>query len=211
MNIHTQTTGEFKIVPSRNQALDHRGGGFSAALRFSLLAIMAFGLLLPAAGAWFGQLLFPEQARGSLIERGGKVIGSALIAQPFADSRYFRPRPSAAGYDPKAMSGSNWGPGNPALRERIAASSAEVAAREHVAAGAIPPDLVTASGSGMDPHISPASAALQVERVARARNMDPDQVRALVETHTQQPVGGVLGQARVNVLQLNLALDEAKP
>lgn len=211
MNTHSHTTSELDAVPSHNAELDHHGSGFGTAARFALVAILAFGLLLPVTGAWLGQLLFPEQARGSLIERDGKVIGSVLVAQPFADARYFYPRPSAASYDPKAMSGSNWAPSNPALRERIAASSAEVAAREHVAAGAIPPDLVTASGSGIDPHISPAAALLQVERVAKARAMDPARIRALVSAHTEQPTGGVLGQARVNVLQLNLAMDAHRP
>src|SRR4249919_3484033 len=142
MNIQSQTTGEFAAVPARNANLDNRGGGFGPAIRFSLLAIMVFGLVLPGIGAGLGQLLFPDQARGSLLMRDGKVVGSALIAQPFADAKYFHPRPSAAGagYDPTAMSGSNWGPSNPALRERIAASSAEVAKLENVAASAIPSD-----------------------------------------------------------------------
>jgi K+-transporting ATPase ATPase C chain len=211
MNTSSHATGEFPALPTPNSALDHSGGGLGTATRFAFVAIIAFGLLLPAAGVLLGQLLFPAQARGSLIERDGKVLGSALIAQPFADDKYFRPRPSAAGFDPRAMSGSNWAPSNPALRERIAASSAEVAAREQVAVSAIPSDLVTASGSGVDPHISPTAADLQIERVATARHMAPERVRALVVENTEQPTVSVFGQARVNVLQLNLALDEATP
>jgi K+-transporting ATPase ATPase C chain len=211
MNTQAKTTGEFPAIPDSSLVLDQRGGGLGTATRFALVAILAFGLLLPLVGVLLGQTLFPAQAHGSLIDRNGKVLGSALIAQPFADNRYFRPRPSAAGFDPRAMSGSNWAPSNPALRERIAANSAEVVAREHVAADAIPSDLVTASGSGMDPHISPAAAALQVARVARTRHMEPERVQALVAAHTEAPTFGVFGQARVNVLQLNLALDEASP
>jgi K+-transporting ATPase ATPase C chain len=192
MNTQAKTTGEFPAIPDSSLVLDQRGGGLGTATRFALVAILAFGLLLPLVGVLLGQTLFPAQAHGSLIDRNGKVLGSALIAQPFADNRYFRPRPSA-------------------LRERIAANSAEVVAREHVAADAIPSDLVTASGSGMDPHISPAAAALQVARVARTRHMEPERVQALVAAHTEAPTFGVFGQARVNVLQLNLALDEASP
>ena len=211
MSTTSHITDEFPTLAAASAKLDQGGGGFGTAVRFALVVIACFGLLLPAVGVLLGQGLFPAQANGSLIEHDGRVVGSALIAQAFADEKYFRPRPSAAGFDPKAMSGSNWAPSNPALRERVAATSAEVAAREHVPASAIPSDLVTASGSGMDPHISPAAAALQIERVARARHLDVSRVRALVAAHTEPPTGGVLGQARVNVLQLNLALDEATP
>lgn len=210
MSASSQVTGEFPLLDPR-ASLDARGGGLGVAARFAVLAVLAFGLLLPTVAVLLGQALFPSQARGSLLERDGKVVGSSLLAQPFVDDGYFRPRPSAAGYDPRAMSGSNLAPGNPALRERIAAESAAVSAREHVRASQIPVDLVTASGSGMDPHISPAAAALQVPRVAKARGMDAARVRALVAANTRMPVAGVLGQPRVNVLQLNLALDAASP
>ena len=191
----------------RTSLLEHDGGGWLRALRFAIVSIALLGLAFPIVAALIGQVLFPAQARGSLIERDGVVVGSSLVAQPFADARYFQPRPSAANYDPKALAGSNWAPSNPQLRERIAAGSAAIAARESVPAHAIPSDLVTASGSGIDPHISPAAAELQVARVAQARNLPPERVRALVAANTQGPTWGALGQARVNVLQLNLALD----
>lgn len=211
MNTRTKTTGEFAAVAPHAPTLDQHGGGFGTAARFGVVAILAFGILLPVTGVWLGELLFPARARGSLVERDGRVIGSTLIAQPFAHARYFQPRPSAAGYDPRAMSGSNLAASNPALRERIAASSADVATRERVEPSAIPSDLVTASGSGMDPHISPAAARLQAARVAEARGLPIAAVQALIDEHIEGPSLGVLGQARVNVLELNLALDEASP
>jgi potassium-transporting ATPase KdpC subunit len=207
----SRITGEFKVVAPSNTALDQRGGGIGVALRFAVTAIVTVGLLFPTLTALTGQLLFPAQARGSLVERNGVVVGSTLVAQPFVADGYFQPRPSAASYDPKALAGSNWAPGNPALRERIAAASAAVAEREHTSAAGIPSDLVTASGSGIDPHISPAAAALQVSRVAQARGLDPARVTQLVASNTQAPTWGILGQARVNVLQLNLALDALNP
>lgn len=177
------------------------------ALRFSIVSIICAGLLFPVVTALVGQTLFPAQANGSLITRDGVVVGSSLVAQPFADARYFQPRPSAAGYDPRALAGSNWAPSNPALRERIAATSAAIAEREGVAANTIPSDLVTASGSGIDPHISAAGSRLQTARVALARGLSESQVQGLVDGNTQAPTFGVFGQARVNVLELNLALD----
>jgi K+-transporting ATPase ATPase C chain len=195
----------------RNSALDHDGGGWLCALRFAVLSIAVLGLAFPIAIALLGQALFPVQARGSLVERDGVVVGSSLVAQPFADARYFQPRPSAANHDPRALAGSNWAPSNPALRERIAASSAAIATRESVAASKIPVDFVTASGSGIDPHISPAAARLQAARVAQARGLAPARVQALIDANTQAPAWGVLGQSRVNVLQLNLALDRTTP
>lgn len=197
------------MTPS--SSLDSRGGGPLAWLRFAAVGVIGAGLLYPAVAVLAGQSLFPAQARGSLIERDGVVVGSSLVAQPFVGAGYFQPRPSAAGFDPRAVSGSNLGPGNPALRERIAATSAEVSAREGIAARDVPVDLVTASGSGIDPHISPAAAAVQVARVARARGLPVADVQALVARHTAGPDLGVFGQARVNVLELNLALDAAKP
>jgi potassium-transporting ATPase KdpC subunit len=196
---------------SSSRSLDAIGGGWWPALRFSAIAILVCGLAFPAIATLLGGALFPAQANGSLLTRDGVVVGSALVAQPFTAARYFSPRPSAAGYDPKALAGSNLAPTNPALRERIAGTSTEVAAREHVAATAIPSDLVNTSGSGIDPHISPAAAQLQVARVAAARKLTVAQVEAVVAAHTQAPTFGVLGQARVDVLQLNLALDALTP
>lgn len=189
--------------------LDERGGGARTWLVFAFLYAVVCGLLYPAIAVGLGGLLFADAARGSLVERGGRVVGSALVAQPFADARYFAPRPSAANFDPRAAAGSNWAPSNPALAERIAAQSQAIAEREQVAASAIPPDLVTASGSGLDPHISVAAAELQVARVARARGLDAATVRAMVAAHVEAPTLGILGQPRVNVLALNLALDAA--
>lgn len=201
------------LKPGRITPLDERGGGVWPALAGSALFVVVCGLVYPAVATLIGGLLFPQQANGSLIERDGRVVGSRLVAQPFADARYFQPRPSAAGYEPKAMSGSNLASSNPVLRERMTKDSAAVAARDGVAAGAVPSELVAASGSGMDPHLSPAGAATQVARVARARGVAADDVAALVQAHTQPPTFGVLGQPRVNVLELNLALDArlAKP
>jgi K+-transporting ATPase ATPase C chain len=157
-----------------------------------------------------GQTLFPAQTEGSLIRAAdGTVIGSRLIAQEFTRPEYFRPRPSAAGYNAASTGGSNYGPSNPdhlqAIQERIDA----IVAEDGVTPEQIPSEMVTASGAGMDPHIPPAGAEIQITRVARARNVDPGRVRELVVAHTEPPTLGFLGRARVNVLELNLALDEA--
>lgn len=188
--------------------LDDGGGGAWPALAGSALFVVVCGLVYPAIATLLGGLLFPHQANGSLIERDGRVVGSSLVAQPFADARYFQPRPSAAGFDPKAVSGSNLASSNPALRERMVKDSAAVAARDGVAAASIPSELITASGSGIDPHVSPAGAQLQVKRVAQARGLPAEEVAALVDSHTAGRTLGVLGEPRVNVLALNLALDE---
>ena len=131
---------------------------------------------------------------------------SALVAQPFEGARWFQPRPSAAGYDPMAQAGSNQARSNPALQQRVQEAQAAVAARDGVAPNAVAGELVTQSGSGLDPHISPQGAAQQVARVAQARALAPERVTALVALHTEGPQFGVFGQPRVNVLQLNLAL-----
>ena len=135
------------------------------------------------------------------------MVGSSLVAQPFADARYFAPRPSAAGYNPVGAAGSNWGASNPALHERMAADSAAAAARDGLPAGELPSELISASGSGLDPHITPAAAQLQAARVARARGWPEAEVLTLVQAHTEPPMLGFYGGARINVLQLNLALD----
>jgi K+-transporting ATPase ATPase C chain len=192
---------------TRVSSLDQSGGGWLSAVRFAFVAIILTGLAFPLFATALGQALFPTQARGSLIVRDGVAVGSSLVAQPFAADKYFQPRPSAASFDPRAMSGSNWAPSNPALRERIETSSQAIAAREGVAATAIPVDLVTASGSGIDPHISPAAAHLQVARVAKVRGLSIAEVQGFVDANTLTPTFGVLGQSRVNVLELNLALD----
>lgn len=188
--------------------LDNEGGGAWSALAGGALFVVVCGLVYPTVATLLGGWLFPRQANGSLIERDGRVVGSSLVAQPFADARYFQPRPSAAGFDPKAVSGSNLASSNPALRERIAKDSATAATRDGVPAQSLPGDLITASGSGIDPHVSPAGAQIQVKRVAQARGLPADEVAALVRSHTERRTLGVLGEPRVNVLELNLALDE---
>lgn len=189
-------------------SLDDRGGSARSMIVYALVFIAVCGVLYPALATMIGGALFPLQARGSLIERDGVVVGSSLVAQPFVSDRYLQPRPSAAGYDVFALAGSNWAPGNPALRERIAATSADVAAREGIAADILPIDLVTASGSGIDPHVSPEAAFLQVARIARARGVSEAVVRDLIQAHALAPTFGMLGQPRVNVLETNLALDD---
>lgn len=194
--------------PTSNPALDD-GGALRGSFVLALVILLGFGAWYSALGAGIGSMLFPVQARGSLVERDGKVVGSSLVAQPFTHAHYFRPRPSAAGHDPMAAAGSNQSRTNPDLRARIGAAVAEVAAREGVAEEAVPADLVTQSGSGLDPHISPAGARIQVARVAAARGLPVDAVQRLVAAHTLPMQFGLLGQPRVNVLELNLALDAA--
>ena len=177
---------------------------------FALLGTLVCGVLYPAIATLAGGALFAAQAQGSLITKNSVVVGSSLIAQPFSAPQYFQARPSAANFNPTAASGSNWAPSNPALRERMAATSAEISVREKHDAAAIPADLISASGSGLDPHISPAAAYFQADRVATARGLSVAQVRAEVDRHTEAPSLGVFGQARVNVLLLNLSLDQAE-
>lgn len=177
------------------------------ALRGALVLILLCGGLYPLAAVLLGGTLFPAQATGSLITRDGRVIGSALVGQPFAAPGYFQGRPSAAGHDPMAAAGSNLASSNPALRARAAATAAAIATAEGVAPEAIPIDLVAASGSGMDPHISPEAARIQIRRVAGVRGLPEAQVAELVSRLTEGPALSVLGQPRVHLLQLNLALD----
>ena len=179
------------------------------ALALAGVSLLGFGLLYSLAGVGLGSVLFPHQAGGSLIERDGKVVGSSLVAQPFADDRYFQSRPSAAKYDVMALAGSNQARTNPDLRSRIDEARAAVAAREGVAPDAVPSDLVTQSGGGIDPHLSPAAVRIQVARVARARGLPMSEVERLVAEHTTAPQFGLLGAPRVTVLELNLALDGA--
>lgn len=184
--------------------------GLRAPLVFAVVILAGFGLAYSAAGATLGGVLFPAQARGSLVESGGKVVGSVLVAQPFADARYLQPRPSAAGYDPMAAAGSNQARSNPDLRKRIDEARAAVADRDGIAPAQVPAELATQSGGGLDPHVTPEGARVQVARIARARGLAPAQVQAVVDAHTEAPQFGVLGAARVNVLAVNLALDAAR-
>lgn len=183
------------------------------ALTMVLLLTVLTGLIYPLTVTGLAQLVFPEQANGSLIVREGKVIGSKLIGQHFDEPKYFWGRPSATApfpYNAAASGGSNLGPTNPVLIDAIKGRIAALRAADPGNDLLIPVDLVTASGSGLDPHISPAAALYQAKRVARARGLDENSVLALVSTHTEGRQFGLLGEPRVNVLQLNLALDVLK-
>jgi len=182
-------------------------GLLRGSLVLAAFAMLGCGLLYSLAGVGVGQLLFPHAANGSLITLNGVVAGSTLVAQPFSDARYFHPRPSAASYNPIALAGSNQARTNVAARERIEAERLAVAQREGVDPMSVPGDLMTQSGGGIDPHVSPASAALQIARVARARSLELPQVESVVQAHTEGKQWGLFGQPRVNVLELNLALD----
>jgi potassium-transporting ATPase KdpC subunit len=184
-------------------------------LRISVLMTLVTTVLLGIAYPWLvtglAQWWFPRQANGELIRRGGQIVGSALIGQPFTRPGYFQSRPSNAGsgYDAANSGASNLAPTNKALLDRVAASVKTLRAENPTAP--IPVDLVTSSGSGLDPDISPAAAEFQVPRVARERGMTEEAVRELVKKHTQDRQFGFLGEPRVNVLELNLDLDQARP
>jgi potassium-transporting ATPase KdpC subunit len=185
-----------------------------AHIRASLIVLVVLtvvtGVVYPLVVTGIAQVAFPAQANGSLVVKGGKPVGSALIGQPFDDPKYFWPRPSATSPFPDnagASSGSNQGPLNPALAQAVQGRVDALRAADPGNTAPVPVDLVTASASGLDPHISPAAALYQVPRVARARKQDPAVVRALVERHIEGRTLGVLGEPRVNVLALNLALD----
>jgi len=178
------------------------------ALTFTLLFALLLGLAYPLALTGLGQALFPSQANGSLVREGDRIIGSSLIGQAFSSDRYFHGRPSAAGangYDAAASGGSNLGPSSKALAERVRHDAQ--ALRGDAPGRPIPPDLVTTSASGIDPHISPEAALFQVDRVAKARGLPIARVRTLVRAQIQYPLLGFIGTPRVNVLALNRALD----
>lgn len=198
-----------------------RGTGrqYWVALRALLIFTVVLGVAYPLVVTGIGQLTLPAQANGSTVTSQGKVVGSSLIGQSFTDKKgnplpqWFQSRPSAAGdgYDGGASSGSNLGPNNPDLLKSIDERAKVIEKVDGVSAGQIPPDALTASGSGLDPHISPAYALLQVDAVAKARGISADRVRALVEKHVQQRDLGYLGEPTVNVLELNIALEAMAP
>jgi K+-transporting ATPase ATPase C chain len=184
------------------------------ALRINIFLTILLGVAYPLAVTGISQLVFPHQANGSLITKGDQIVGSELIGQNFTKPEYFQPRPSAAGndgYDPTASGGYNFGPTNQKLIDRVKASVAKFHKDNPDYQGPIPADLLTGSGSGLDPDISPASAQAQEARVAKARGISQDQLNQLVAQNTKSPDLGLLGEPRVNVLQLNLALDQQYP
>lgn len=183
-------------------------------LRIKLFMTLLLGVAYPLAITGVCQVVFPHQANGSLVRANGRVIGSELIGQNFTRPEYFQPRPSAAGaqgYDATASSGSNYGPTNKKLADRVKSSVEKFRKDNPGFTGPIPADLLMTSASGLDPHISPAAAQAQTTRVASARGVKQDDVRQLVAHFTEAPDLGVLGEARVNVLRLNLALDQRWP
>lgn len=185
---------------------------FLPALRMLVALTLLTGVVYPLLVTGIAQLAFPRAANGSAIERDGRVVASALLGQPFDVPEYFWSRPSATApfpYNAAASGGSNLGPRNPALADAVKARIAALRAADPGNAAPVPADLVTASASGLDPHIGVAAAEYQVARVARARAMPVDTVRALVARHTEGRVLGVLGEPRVHVVALNLALDQA--
>jgi len=203
-------------------------GQHLAAVRAIIVLTVITGFIYPLVVLGIGQAAFHNQANGSLVSANGKVVGSSLLCQEFVDSKgnplpqYFQPRPSTAsaansktdfGCDPNYSGASNLGPNNTTLLQNIQQRKAAYAKLNGVPASSVPPDAVTTSGSGLDPYISPQNAYLQVNRVASARHLSPAQVKALVDSHVQGRVLGFLGEPRVNVLALNMALDElsAKP
>jgi K+-transporting ATPase ATPase C chain len=187
-------------------------------LRILLLFTVVCGLLYPLVITGVSQVAFSHQANGSMVKVNGRTVGSSLLGQNFTDAKgtplpqWFQPRPSTAGpgggYDPTASGGSNLGPNDPGLTRTVEQRKAAVAAFNGVPVSQVPPDAVTASGSGLDPDISPAYAYLQADRVAKARGLDPATVRALVKAHIQDRNLGFLGEPRVNVLELNAALSQ---
>jgi len=180
------------------------------AVSLTLVLMVLTGLIYPVAVTGLAQLFFPRQANGSIVTRDGHQIGSALIGQQFSDPRYFHPRPSAAGtgYNALASGGTNKGPTDRKLADTLIAQAIDsVVAQDGAQPGRIPADLVTSSGSGLDPDISPASAAVQIARVARTRHIDSATIAAIVARHVTQRQIWILGEPRVNVLSLNLALD----
>ncbi|GAB2788798.1 potassium-transporting ATPase subunit KdpC [Halomonas shantousis] len=181
-----------------------------ASLRLTVVLAALLGLCYPFVVTTLSGVLFPQQATGSLLyDSQGNAVGSALVGQAFVGPQYFHGRPSAADYDPTGVAGSNLAPSNPALRERAQDEARTLQQRDGMSAGAIPVDLLAASGSGIDPHISPAAALAQAPRVSQARGLPLPEIESAIQAATEYT--GLLGEPAVNVLRLNLALDERSP
>lgn len=179
-------------------------------IRFTVITMVLFGGVYHLTLWGIGQAAFPSQAEGSLIRRAdGSVIGSRLIAQKFERPEYFHPRPSGVDYNGASTGGTNYGPSNPDHLKAVQARLDAITTEERVARSDVPSEMVTASGGGLDPHIPPAAAEIQVTRVASARGVSVERVRELVQAHTEAPALGFLGRTRINVLELNIALDES--
>ncbi len=193
-------------TPAHAATVSHSIWG--TAIRFTLITTLMFGILYPLAVTGLAGAIFPHKAAGSLILKNGQVIGSELLAQSFTADRYFHPRPSAAGngYDPTSSGGSNLAQSNTKLVQRIQGDIDKLAAENP--GHPVPIDAVTTSGSGLDPDITPDNAYFQLPRVAKARGLSESQVRQLIQQHTAGRTFGLLGEPRVNVLELNLALDQ---
>lgn len=181
---------------------------FRSSLGLVLVGFLIAGVLYCSVSVSLAQLLFPKQANGSVIQLNGKMVGSALVGQTFVSDHYFHARPSAIAYDADAVGGSNLALSNPELQQQIQERVIQFADKNGISVQQVPHDIVTASGSGIDPDISPQSALLQVKRVAQQRHLSEQQVRALVQQHIQPAQLAIYGKARVNVLQLNIALDQ---
>jgi len=190
-----------------NSVAANRSASWLTAVRAAIVFVLLCGGLYPLLVTTAGKVMFPHQAFGSMIIVDDIAVGSELVGQPFTAPEYFHGRPSAANYDPFSVGGSNYAASNPDLRSRIAEDSDSIAQREGVAPDSIPVDLLAASGSGIDPHISPESAIVQAERIAKARDISVSRVNELITRYTEGPTLGIFGQRRVNVLKINLALD----
>lgn len=180
----------------------------AGSVRFTVVMVALCGLAYPLVATALGGALFPFEAGGSVVVVDGRAVGSRLVGQPFAADRYLHGRPSSCGHDPRALAGSNLAPSNPALRERVARDAAAVAAREGIPLAAVPPELVAASGSCIDPHLTPTAARAQIARIARARGLHPAAVGAVIDAHVEGEGPLALGGPRVSVLDVNLALDQ---
>ncbi len=221
MTNNNSTTRTLPVQTKASPAVTANQPVWRPALGLSVLMLVCCGLLYSPVVTTIGGWLFPLQAHGSLISApsaaadsataNGRYVGSALIGQPFTANHYFHGRPSSVGTDPMATGGSNLAPSNPALRQRVSDDSQHLAALYQVTPQQLPVDLLASSGSGVDPHISPAAARLQLARVATARGISPTALEMLLSQQQQGPQWGLLGQPTVNVLQLNLALDQQFP